>query len=834
MMTTRRHFAFALFLVSSAVSAWGQPWLGNQRYRIPVSYPATIAENKPFGVAVDFGELLAAAGINDRLQPASLRVVDENGHVIPFTSSGDFVNEQKGVIWWRTTGREDSVFVYFDTVEVPDKRPDRTIALVGVGDTLHFNNGRPAMANVAPLHSQYLHVDWDGDGKRDLIGWGYRIFEYGDVLVKQLGNAVYFYKNIDSSQAPLFAPRHRLKGSDGNYLQSDLLPQNFFSADWDEDGDPDFYGFGVGYWLKWWENTGKRDANGLWILHPAKDVRQFLAESEFRKAAFGIQRKSRAWAARGVRRIDWEGDGDWDLLVSYRKASRLRAIKGSDGVIPYGSAVMVFDLLENIGPGSGGVPEFAPPVTLRDLNRIPIHLRGHPNGSAEYVDWDGDGDSDLLFYSETDRPLEGGRMMFCENRGTREAPLFATPIPILKTSDSPFVLDWNNDGHFDVIAGGEFFENVNRNSGFARAEPIPARTPTHARKPHPNTFPKLVSRGYAQQTDPEILSYFTIAVDWEDDGDLDLLGGYHTGVRLFLNRGTTLMPVFDAPVRLQADGRTIDLPNWLDPQADEPSTYGPQGPTEPIYGWWNPTMGDWDNDGDLDLFLTGQRWETRYYENTGTRTEPVFARGRTAQVDGDRHEFSWRSKVSIGDLDGDGVMELVVTSDRDRRFYAYERAGTDACSIVFTRKFPLKLENGDPIEGWYGGQNNNGDNHSQLVDWDKDGDLDLINGTLWAVWYYENVGTKTKPIFRSHGKFKAGGNEINVFNHAGSFDAADWNSDGRLDLMIGTECPSDQPFGAPLHLFDRAYIENEVSPVKHGKLNIRSETPEPAHEVGGR
>jgi len=269
MMTTRSHFAPALFLAFFVVPAWGQPWSGNQRYRIPVSYPATIAKHEPFGVAADFGQLLATAGVNGRLQSTSLRVVDTNGLGISFTSTGDLVNEQKGIIWWRTTGREGSVFVYFDTVEMLEKGPRRTIALVGVGDTLHFNNGSPAMANIAPLHSQYLHVDWDGDGKRDLVGWGYRIFEYGDVLDKQLGNAVYFHKNIGSSQDPLFAPRHRLKGSDGNYLQSDLLPQNFFSADWDDDGDPDFYGFGVGYWLKWWENTGERDANGLWFLHPA-------------------------------------------------------------------------------------------------------------------------------------------------------------------------------------------------------------------------------------------------------------------------------------------------------------------------------------------------------------------------------------------------------------------------------------------------------------------------------------------------------------------------------------------------------------------------------------
>jgi hypothetical protein len=372
------------------------------------------------------------------------------------------------------------------------------------------------------------------------------------------------------------------------------------------------------------------------------------------------------------------------------------------------------------------------------------------------------------------------------------------------------------------VAGGEFFENVTPPERLARK--VTARTAAGTRIPHAWSFPKFVSRGFARQADPELLSYFTVSVDWDADGDLDLLGGYHTGLRLFANQGTTLDPVFDPPVPVHAGGEPIHMPNHLDPQADPPITWGPQGPTEPIYGWLCPTVGDWDGDGDLDVFATGQRWQTMFFENVGTRVEPRLARGREVRCNGRIDEFSWRSKVSIGDIDGDGQMEMVVTADEDNVFYTYEMSerADEPATLEFTRGRPLLLQNGEPVKGWYGGQNNNGDNHSLLVDWDGDGDLDLINGTLWTVWYYENVGDAAHPRFHSHGRFLAGDGVIHTFNHAGSFDAADWNEDGRLDLVLGAECPSDQPRGAALHLFDRAFLENNLPTAIPGAIQQRT------------
>ena len=551
---------FGVVAVASLVTvgiAQNSPDAVPSEYRVALTLAQDTPANAPIALTIALRELLEenVPAINRD----SIRIM-AGKKVLPCSVSADLETSGTATVAFRSTDSSRREYhLYFGTRGT--KAVARHAGPIGIGDTFHYNNGESGPANVTPLHSQFVHVDWDGDGLRDLMGWGFRLFEHGQELKHRLGNAVYFLKNIGTNVAPLFAPRRRLLDSEGEYHRTDLLPQNWFVDDWDGDGDPDFYGFGPALWLTWWENTGQRDSNGMWILKSAENVIQLKEESEFRESNPGILRKRNAWAPRGVRRVDWEGDGDVDLIIGYRKVSRMRVVDTSKGVAPYGTAIMVYDLLENVGTDENGAVTYARPVTLKDQTGIVIHGRGHANGSVEYVDWDGDGDFDLLFHSETDRPLEGGRLVFSENRGTRAEPLFEAPIQIgVSIVDSPFLVDWNDDGRLDMISNGEFFENVNpksrvrhslpdplglvRRVDYAVPPPIRGRTDPGTRIPKIATYPKLISHGTARQVEPELMTYFTISVDWENDGDLDLVGGYHTGLRLFINKGTTLKPVF--------------------------------------------------------------------------------------------------------------------------------------------------------------------------------------------------------------------------------------------------------------------------------------------------
>ena len=51
-----------------------------------------------------------------------------------------------------------------------------------------------------------------------------------------------------------------------------------------------------------------------------------------------------------------------------------------------------------------------------------------------------------------------------------------------------------------------------------------------------------------------------------------------------------------------------------------------------VFGMPSPNLADFDGDGDLDLLCGEFRDTTTYFQNTGSRTEPVFAAGRPVNV----------------------------------------------------------------------------------------------------------------------------------------------------------------------------------------------------------
>jgi hypothetical protein len=88
--------------------------------------------------------------------------------------------------------------------------------------------------------------------------------------------------------------------------------------------------------------------------------------------------------------VDWEGDGDQDLLIVM--ASR-------DGDLA------PFELLERTSESTTRPTGYAPPVAIRDDRGLPVmSSAGFAARSILYMDWDRDGDMDLLYYDTTRRP----------------------------------------------------------------------------------------------------------------------------------------------------------------------------------------------------------------------------------------------------------------------------------------------------------------------------------------------------------------------------------------------------------------------------------------------
>ncbi len=71
------------------------------------------------------------------------------------------------------------------------------------------------------------------------------------------------------------------------------------------------------------------------------------------------------------------------------------------------------------------------------------------------------------------------------------------------------------------------------------------------------------------------------------------------------------------------------------------------------------------------------------------------------------------------------------------------------------------------------------------ADWNDDGKKDLLVGeTYGSIKYYENTGTNANPAFNGSVSLTAGGSPIDV-GYYPRFEVADWDNDGTPDLLSG-------------------------------------------------
>lgn len=170
----------------------------------------------------------------------------------------------------------------------------------------------------------------------------------------------------------------------------------------------------------------------------------------------------------------------------------------------------------------------------------------------------------------------------------------------------------------------------------------------------------------------------------------------------------------DAPATL------VVLPGHDNGRFEKPPIEAWRGPCE------NPTAltaGDIDGDGDLDLFL-GQykapyrdgQMPTPYFDaNDGNPAYLLVNQGQAKFTDGtvaaglDKKRFRRTYGASLVDLDNDGKLDLMVTSDF---------AGVDLYRNAGTGKFT------DVTDAWVDDRHNFGMSHT-MADYDLDGNLDF-------------------------------------------------------------------------------------------------------------
>lgn len=351
-------------------------------------------------------------------------------------------------------------------------------------------------------------------------------------------------------------------------------------------------------------------------------------------------------------------------------------------------------------------------VSVGEALGLPVS--GPEMRAASWGDHDGDGWPDLLV-GPTDKAHAS--RLFRNIGGRRFADVTAEAglaMPGRSARHTNWI-DFDNDGDVDLYATDRAGENrLYRNDG-ARFVPVPSdQAPADTR--------------------PTVGACW---LDYDRDGDLDLFTANQAGATDGLWRND--------------DDRFVDVAAALG--VDNPGRTSDEGGV-------GCAVGDYDNDGYLDLFVPNYGRNALYRGGPGGRFTNVAAQ---SGVGIDNHAVG----AAFGDYDNDGWPDLMVTS--------YTRTGSD----LQPRDALFRNSGGRFVDLLAsGGIVNAADHGVQWIDYDRDGALDLSLTDSFGpegghVLFRNTIGrdaalrSLSVLVLDARGRYTRAGAEVRLYDRAG-------------------------------------------------------------------